>query len=119
MCLLVAFQFIKQSLQIDNVTKEFQLNRYMNLLVREGMLYFLTYVLFHATITASYYEQHPGICTPQFAGLHHKRDSEPMVGTGDIATNIPTITLVPRFILSFMQATFRADKVVTLTQHSI
>ena len=54
MCLLVAAQFIKESLQMYKATKRFQLNRYMNLLVGEGMIYFLAYVhlflfLFHQT----------------------------------------------------------------------
>ena len=44
MTLLVAIQFIKQSLQMYRVTKQFELNRYMNLLAREGMFYFLAYV---------------------------------------------------------------------------
>ena len=39
-CLLFAIQFIKESFQMYKVTKQFQLNRYMNLLVREGMVYF-------------------------------------------------------------------------------
>ena len=44
MCLLVAIQFIRQSLQMYKVTKRFELSRYMNLLAREGMFYFLAYV---------------------------------------------------------------------------
>ena len=44
MCLLVAIQFVTQSLQMYKATKRFQLSRYMNLLVREGMIYFLAYV---------------------------------------------------------------------------
>ena len=50
-CVLVAIQFIKQSLQMYKVTKRIELSRYVNRLVREGMFYFLAYVhfLFHAT----------------------------------------------------------------------
>ena len=44
MCLLVIIQFIKESLQMYKATKHFRLNRYMNLLVREGMVYFVAYV---------------------------------------------------------------------------
>ena len=44
MCLLVAIQFVRQSLQMYRVTKRFELNRYMSLLTREGMFYFLAYV---------------------------------------------------------------------------
>ena len=54
MCLLVVIRFIKESLQMYNETKRFQLNRYINLLVREGTIYFLVYAhvssfLLHAT----------------------------------------------------------------------
>ena len=44
MCLLVAIQFIRQSLEMYKVTKRFELSRYMNLLAKEGMFYFLAYV---------------------------------------------------------------------------
>ena len=44
MCLLVVIQFIRQSLQMYNATKQVHLSRYINLLVREGMFYFLVYV---------------------------------------------------------------------------
>ena len=44
MCLLVAIQFIKELLQMYKATKRFQLNRYMNLLAREGVSYFAAYV---------------------------------------------------------------------------
>ena len=44
MCLLVVIQFIREALQMHKVTKRFCLNRYMNLLVREGMIYYLVYV---------------------------------------------------------------------------
>ena len=44
MCLLVAIQFIKELLQMYKATKRFQMNRYMNLLAREGMTYFAAYV---------------------------------------------------------------------------
>lgn len=49
MCLLIAYQFIRQSLQMYRATRRFQPSRYMSLLTREGMLYFLAYVyIFHA-----------------------------------------------------------------------
>ncbi|KAF8120021.1 hypothetical protein EV363DRAFT_1439617 [Boletus edulis] len=46
MCLLVTAQFIRQSLQMYKATKQSQLSRYMNLFVKEGMLYFLAILLF-------------------------------------------------------------------------
>lgn len=44
MCLLVLIQFGRASLQMYKATKRFEPNRYMNLFVREGMVYFLAYV---------------------------------------------------------------------------
>ena len=44
MCLLVAARFVRESVQMYSVAKCFQLNRYINLLVKEGMIYFLSYV---------------------------------------------------------------------------
>ena len=44
MCLFVIIKFVKESLQMYKVTKRWELNRYMKLLVREGMFYFLTCV---------------------------------------------------------------------------
>ena len=40
MCILVIAQLMKQLLQMYSVNKQWQLNRYMKLLVREGILYF-------------------------------------------------------------------------------
>ncbi|KAF8135140.1 hypothetical protein EV363DRAFT_854068 [Boletus edulis] len=45
MCILAVFQFMRQSLQMYGVTKRWQLNRYMNLLVQQGILSFFAYVL--------------------------------------------------------------------------
>ena len=44
MCLLVALEFAGQALRIYKATQRFRLNRYMNLLLREGFVYFVTYV---------------------------------------------------------------------------
>lgn len=44
-CILVVIQFVRQSLQMYRATKQWQLNQYMNLLFREGILYFLMYVV--------------------------------------------------------------------------
>jgi hypothetical protein len=43
-CLLVAAQFIRQSFQLYKSTHQWQLNGYVNLFARKGMLYFLAYV---------------------------------------------------------------------------
>lgn len=44
MCTLAVTQFTRQSLQMYKATKQWQSNRFVNLLVIEGVLYFLWYV---------------------------------------------------------------------------
>lgn len=44
MCLLIVTQFARRSFQMYQTTKRIQLSRYINLLVREGMFYFIAYV---------------------------------------------------------------------------
>lgn len=44
MFLLIVNRFVRDSLQTYQVTKEFELSRYMNLLARDSVLYFLAYV---------------------------------------------------------------------------
>ena len=43
-CLLVAAQFIRQSLQLYKMTNRWQLDGYVNLFAKEGVVYFLAYV---------------------------------------------------------------------------
>ena len=43
MCILVVTHFVRDSFQMRRATGIWQLNRYMALLVREGLLYFLAY----------------------------------------------------------------------------
>ncbi|KAF8552060.1 hypothetical protein OG21DRAFT_203068 [Imleria badia] len=45
MCILTVVQFAKQSLQMYRISKQWHLNRYMNLLVRQGIFYFFACVL--------------------------------------------------------------------------
>ena len=44
MCLLAVIQSIRESLQMYRVTKRFEISRYLSLLTRDGILYFLAYV---------------------------------------------------------------------------
>ena len=44
LCTLAIFQSVRQSLQMYHVTKQWQLNRYMTLLVKQGILYFFVCV---------------------------------------------------------------------------
>ena len=43
-CLLVVIRFARESLQMYKVSKQFQVSRYLSLLVRDGMFYYLAYV---------------------------------------------------------------------------
>ena len=42
--MLAIFQFLRQSFHMYRATKQWQLNRYMGLLVKQGILYFIAYV---------------------------------------------------------------------------
>ncbi|KAH0835016.1 hypothetical protein J3R83DRAFT_10741 [Lanmaoa asiatica] len=87
MCLLVVIQFTKEALQMYKGGQGFRLNRYMVLLVREGIIYFLA-LLAYAVI---------GLVTgtanlPASAGW-----LAILIGAMEV---IPPFTLLPRFILS-------------------
>ena len=58
-CIFVIVQFVRQSFQMYYATKQWQLNQYMRLLVKQGLLYFfacvlvsLSFPLFSAAIQA-------------------------------------------------------------------
>ena len=44
MCILVSCKFLRDWVHVYQTTQEWQLNRYMSILVRDGLLYFLAYV---------------------------------------------------------------------------
>ena len=44
MCMLMAAKFVRDSLRMYQATRTRQLNKYINLLVRDGLLYFIVYV---------------------------------------------------------------------------
>ncbi|KAF8547884.1 hypothetical protein OG21DRAFT_837284 [Imleria badia] len=48
--ILAVIQTLKQSVDMYNATKQWQLNQYMQQLIRDGSLYFLIYVVFTITI---------------------------------------------------------------------
>ena len=51
MCILVIAKFVRDLLQMHQATRKWHLNRYLSLLIREGIVYFLVYVpLFSAGI---------------------------------------------------------------------
>lgn len=52
MCLLAIIRFVRQSLQMYRATKQWQPNRYMSLLVTQGIFYFFAYVPVHFSSAA-------------------------------------------------------------------
>lgn len=44
LCILAIIQCVRQSLQMHRATQRWQLNRYMSLLGKQGILYFIVYV---------------------------------------------------------------------------
>ena len=44
MCLLAVIRFIRESLQMYRIAKRFEISRYLSLLTRDGILYFLACV---------------------------------------------------------------------------
>ena len=44
LCTLVITQLVRYSLQMHRTARKWQLNKYISLLIREGLLYFLVYV---------------------------------------------------------------------------
>ncbi|KAG8219165.1 hypothetical protein J3R82DRAFT_4934 [Butyriboletus roseoflavus] len=85
MCILAIAQFVRQLLQMYRVTKGWQLNRYMNLLVQQGILYFLGIFLYNFVVLFNY---SGGVW--QGYMLY-------------ILAYVPMYTLTPRFILSIRE----------------
>ena len=77
MCLLVLVRFVRHSYQMYRATKRFELSRYMNLLARDGLVYFLAYV--HPvysptspTLIYNYCQQYPVIFTHLCVDRHSR-----------------------------------------------
>ncbi|KAN0092658.1 hypothetical protein V8E55_003442, partial [Tylopilus felleus] len=93
-CILVTIEFVRQSLQMYQVTKQWQLNRYMSLLVKQAVLYFFVYV--HLLILTF---RHSTLLYDVLNVL------AATVITSSVAWQyllvyVPMFTLTPRFILS-------------------
>ncbi|KAF8549538.1 hypothetical protein OG21DRAFT_1500343 [Imleria badia] len=89
MCILAIVQFVRQSRQMYRVTKQWQFNRYMSLLVRQGILYFIAVFLLNLINVL--------VVSGNF----------PTVGWAVIPLAIleyvPLFTLSPRFIMSIRE----------------
>ncbi|KAN0081320.1 hypothetical protein V8E55_008944 [Tylopilus felleus] len=102
MCTLVIFRFLKQSISMYKATKQWQGNRYVNLLAREGMLYFL--VEKHAELTATLLDS---IQVFNLVLVLSTLGKLPTEGAGWIIATIlqyvPLFTFTPRFVISMRE----------------
>ncbi|KAI9567635.1 hypothetical protein HD554DRAFT_2105489, partial [Boletus coccyginus] len=87
MCLLAIYQSLKQSLHLYKATKRWQFNQYFQLLVNQGLLYFLINFL-HATITE-------GLFSIKFGQIFGLVSSSTLLAL--------IFALNPRFILSIRE----------------
>ncbi|KAF8135063.1 hypothetical protein EV363DRAFT_1322397 [Boletus edulis] len=89
LCLLGIVQVVKQSLQMYRATKAWQVNRYMALLVKQGMLSFLAILLFNLVNVLYLFGKAPigGWQLLLLVALEY----------------VPIYTLTPRFILSMRE----------------
>ena len=109
-CVLALVQFVKQSLQMYRATKQWQLNRYMNFLVSQGILYFLVYVPISFPPHIPLPKQSPtqlmchGILVFSLINVLGVSGKLPTGGWQGILLfllgYVPMFTLVPRFIVS-------------------
>ncbi|KAF8553297.1 hypothetical protein OG21DRAFT_1261156 [Imleria badia] len=89
MCILVIFQFVRQSLQIYRATKHWQLNRYTNLLVKQGIFYFLAIFVFNLINVLTALEKLPTSTWPLVLLT--------------FVEYVPMFTLTPRFIMNIRE----------------
>ncbi|KAF8552029.1 hypothetical protein OG21DRAFT_1486496 [Imleria badia] len=89
MGMLAIIQFVRQSLQMYRVTNQWQLNRYMNLLVKQGILYFFAIFLFNLV----------NVLPALGKGITERRRQTLLL----ILEYVPMYTLTPRFILSIRE----------------
>ena len=119
MCILAIGKFVRESHEMYRATKQWKLNQYMGLLVKQGIFYFLVYVLSHAFPP----------CPPLPPGLANKPITNRtirysnllfslinvLVVLGNLPTGesqliaiavlqyVPIFTLTPRFIMSIRE----------------
>ena len=113
MCILAIIQFMKQSLQMYRVMKQWHSNQYMSLLVTQGLIYFFAYV--HHSLM-SLYPLFRAELMVTFSYRNFLFDIiNVLVNFGLLPTGgwqflllllvqyVPMFTLTPRFILSIRE----------------
>ncbi|KAG9315344.1 hypothetical protein JVU11DRAFT_4487 [Chiua virens] len=89
LCVLAVVQFVRQSFQMYRVTKQWQLNRYINALVKQGIVYFFAFLLLN--VIALLYSWGK---TPSNTALYFFLSC---------VMYVPVYTLPPRFIISIRE----------------
>ena len=111
MCTLVTVKFVKDSLQMYQATRKWQLNRYMNHLVRDGLLYFLVYVPQFGSLFYQHSEltrQHTMTSTLLYS-IIKVLDILGSIPEGWIShfsvviANVPLFNLTPRFVMNIRE----------------
>jgi len=88
LCAFTFLQFVIQSLEMYRVTKRWELNRYINLMVKQGLIYFV--LLCSYSLIA--FLQHAGALP-----------TEGSLFMASIIVTVPTFALTPRFIISIRE----------------
>ncbi|KAF8135155.1 hypothetical protein EV363DRAFT_1396599 [Boletus edulis] len=86
MCMLAIAQFVWQSIQMYQVTKQWQLNRYMRLFVKQGIVYFFAVFLYNLVGVFESFGKPPTSA----------REGDLLF----IVAYVPLFLLTPRFIIS-------------------
>ena len=116
-CLFIIIQFVRQSLQIYRATKQWQLNRYTKLFFREGIIYFLVYVIsFLRILIKQNMLMVPlrgstlvfSLVNLPTQRLFYSLTVKWLSGVLLVGSNVPVFALTPRFILS-IRALFARD----------
>ncbi|KIJ07007.1 hypothetical protein PAXINDRAFT_103148 [Paxillus involutus ATCC 200175] len=102
LCTLAVAKFVRQSLDMHKAIKQWQPNRYLELLTRESVLYFIAYV--HLPL----YEAEPTLTLPTSYLVYNVASLIGNIGTAHIvlgvAASLLPYILAPRFILSVREA---------------
>lgn len=109
MCTLVMAKFMRDSFQMYRATQKLQLNRYVSLLVRDGLLYFLVYVP-SLNLLVKLINSLDGVMVSTF--FYTLTNMLGMLGTIPagwvtqmlmVAADVPVYTLTPRFVMNIRE----------------
>lgn len=108
-CTLVMAKFMRDSFQMYRATQKLQLNRYVSLLVRDGLLYFLVYVP-SLNLLVKLINSLDGVMVSTF--FYTLTNMLGMLGTIPagwvtqmlmVAADVPVYTLTPRFVMNIRE----------------